>query len=313
MLFNKENLGSEELYNLTGIFQASAQFSSIAAEIRAATNKVQEIVGSAVIKQADSLYHKNNLTDDSENWNYINAVRLPIAYLAIAMHSRISGLSHSETGRKLKVDDNEKIPFEWMVDRDDRELRERYYRSIDELIAFLEESKNPKLEEAPAKKTLSKSIVSSLDLFEQVYPIDGSYYMFYKISPLLMDVQQVSLKNLLGNTIYEKLVKDDSTLSATIKSCSIRFVVLSALVTAARRWSLDIFPLEVARRFAPTYQGNRASNAATREEIDWYIANLERQIGDARNELLSEINSGNPDREVPLVPKNDPRQKFFTV
>ena len=48
------------------------------------------------------------------------------------------------------------------------------------------------------------------------------------------------------------------------------------------------------------------------EEIEWTISKLEEEIADAQAELLTELD-GNPYGFFPLIPKNDPRKKYFTV
>ena len=86
--------------------------------------------------------------------------------------------------------------------------------------------------------------------------------------------------------------------------------VLTALVTAARRWSLDILPLSVARRFSPSYQGNRESRAAETKEIDWFIDKTNAQIAQVKDELKKLAGASG---EAELLPKNDPANKFATV
>ena len=59
----------------------------------------------------------NKLWTEEED-KILVAVQRAVAFLAISRYARLTGLSHGDTGRKIKTDDNEKIPFEWMIDRD---------------------------------------------------------------------------------------------------------------------------------------------------------------------------------------------------
>ena len=86
--------------------------------------------------------------------------------------------------------------------------------------------------------------------------------------------------------------------------------MLIALVTAARRWSLDILPLSVARRFSPSYQGNRESRAAETREIDWFIEKTTAQIAQVKDDLKKLAGTAG---EACLLPENDPANKFATV
>ena len=99
-----------------------------------------------------------------------------------------------------------------------------------------------------------------------------------------------------------------------MRRACVRFVVLSAVARAVRRWSLAVLPLSVARRFSPSYQGNNESSAATREEMESYAAGLDGQIDEARLEVLAEMNAGdNPYDGYDPLPFNDPSKKYFTV
>ena len=88
--------------------------------------------------------------------------------------------------------------------------------------------------------------------------------------------------------------------------------MLRALITALKRWALSVFPTAVARQFAPTYQGNKAQQVANKEEIDWAISNLEPQATEAEAEVIAEAKE-NPYKNFPLIPENDPRNKYFTT
>lgn len=309
MLFNKDGKGSEELYELSGIFQAGTDYRSIAAEIDSATERLRDMVGSGVVTAAEEAYAEN--VQSAGQLELMNAVRLPVAYMAIAMHARLSGVSHGDTGRKIKVDDNEKIPFEWMLDRDDRELRERYFRAVDALLRYLDKSDNEDWKISSTGSLLSKSLISGLTEFEGVYPIEHSFYMFFRLLPVLIEEQDVNLKKIVGAGNLAKLLAGDQSV-VELRSPAVRYVVLRSLITAAQRWSLDIFPLAIARRFSPSYQGNRESRAATTEEIEWYTSKLGLQAQDAALEM-QRIISGDPYEDMSLIPDNNPRNKYFTV
>ena len=235
----------------------------------------------------------------------LDAVRLPIACLAICNWAKQNLISHEDTGRKMKVDESEKTPFEWMVDRDDRELREKYYRAMDALYSHLE------VTEDWEHPVLKDSLIKSLAELEWVFPVEGSYYCFYMMLPLFVEVQRTKLKRFLGAEKYESLLKShDSGLEYPVR----RFVVLEALTIAVKRWSLSAFPLMIARRFSPSYQGNRESSAASIEEMEWYLNELAVQSSVAREEILEELAQGeNRWKDVAVIPENDRRNKFFNA
>lgn len=304
LLFDKDGNGSAELEALTGQWYASSPYRGIATEIEFATREVASRVGDAVVRLAAETY----AADKGEESGLVRAVRLPVACLALLRHASLTSVSHESTGRKVKMDENEKMPFEWMVDRDDRAMRERYYRALDALYAYLTDNNVKEWTESDVYKSAQRSVVKSIREFEAVYPVDGSYYVYYMMQPLVLEAQQAVLKPLAGD-------KWDSVLDGTADSALVGYArkaaVLSALITAGERWSLEVFPLEIARRFSPSYQGNRASNAATTSEIDWYLDKLRAQRKEAINGVASLLD---PDGAgYSLIPDNDPRRKFFTT
>lgn len=314
MIFNKNGNGSEELYRLSGTFQASTDFNAIEAEIDTASAEVADIVGVEVMTAAEEIYGKENPSADE--LKFLQAVQRPVAYLAISRYARLTGLSHGDTGRKIKTDENEKVPFEWMIDRDDREMRERYFRALDTLFTLLETEASDKSwktawTESEARELALSLIAKTIRDVERVYPLEHSRYMFHMLAPLIAEVQNTRLRNIIGDERLQKLIDDDKSVR-NIRNQSVRFTVLQAMVTAVQRWSVEVFPLSIARRFHPTYQGNKSSVQASTAEMEWFIDKLKLQIKDAALELQTAI-AGNPYEGMDLVPENSPRNKYFTV
>ena len=301
-LFNINNDGSKEIEILTGQWYASSPFHLIASEIRFATAEITKLVGSEVMEAAQTAY------DDFSDMELVDAVRMPVACLAIMRHAALTSVSHESTGRKVKIDDNERSPFEWQIDRDDRAMRERYYRALDAMYSYLEEHDVEAWTSSSRKALLEESIVKNLAQFEAVYPIDGSYYVYYMLQPLVIERQRALIEPFVGNK-WEEIAA--GTASDDIMRLARRAAILSAVATAGTRWTLEVFPLEIARRFSPTYQGNRANKAATIEEIDWYLGNLKKEIGDALDDLASELSEEKVDPK--LIPSNCRMNKFFTT
>ena len=292
-LFNKDGRGAEELNRLTGSYYASNKYENISAEIDFATNEVVGIVGKEIVERAGTEYQEG--TDSA----LVALVQMPIACLAIYRHFQQMGVSHEDAGRKLKIDENEKIPFEWMLDRDDRAMRERYYRSLDALYSYLEQEDIAEWQQSPVRKLLSGSIVRGLSSFEQVYPIEA---------------QNARLRKMLGEKWDRISSADVAEEDRLLLQYAQRVVILYAVITAVERWSIEVFPLSIARRFSPSYQGNRASQSASMQEIEWYLAKLRGQVADAETDLVAVLNgTENPYEDYPLMPENDRRKKYFNA
>ena len=302
-LFDKDDRGSIELEDLTGQWYAAPPYRAIRTEIEFATREVPNRVGEAVVNAAADAYQRG--IDDA----LLTAVRMPIAFLAIMRYSSLSTVSHESTGRKVKMDDNEKMPFEWMVDRDDRAMRERYYRALDSLYSYLEENKVPEWIGSDVRTGLRRSIVKSLKEFESVYPIEGSYYVYYMLQSLIVEAQDNELEQYFGSS-WEDILAGHG--EQPLQSLAIRAAILSSVIIAGERWSLAVFPLEIARRFSPTYQGNRASDKISTAETDWYLDKLRKQKAEVLNKIRAILSHGGGPIGR-LLPQNDPRKKYCTT
>lgn len=307
MLFDKVQNGSEELNSLTGQWFASTPFYLIRTEIDFAAQELGSVVGSEVVEAAEKAYLGGTEPD------FVDAVRLPVAFRAIARYAQLSGVSHEGTGRKVKMDDNEKMPFEWMIDRDDRAMLDRYYRALDALYRYLEKNEVASWMSSPMRALTGRCIVRNLNEFERFYPVGGSSYAFHLFVPLIVEAQENAVEPFVGEEVWKRIypeVAESDETAMRLRSRAALLSVLTALVTAARRWSLDILPLSVARRFSPSYQGNRESRAAETKEIDWFIDKTNAQIAQVKDELKKLAGASG---EAELLPKNDPANKFATV
>ena len=296
MLFNKNNNGSEELHTITGLWYASAPFSTIKIELDSATDELKDTLGQQIIQKAEKAYMDNMYNP------LIDTIRLPIACLAIMRHATLSGVSHEATGRKVKMDDNEKMPFEWMIDRDDLAMRERFYRAMDSLYRYLEENETELWKASPKYLSVKDSIIKNITEFEAVYPLERSYYTYYLLQHLVIEAQ-TGLARSLGDKWKGIELKDYFFLVQ-------RIAILSALEIAIGRWSVSIFPLEIAKRFSPSYQGNNSGRAVTAKEIDWTIEKLRSQRKEAMKELRIAMGENVTGK---LLPENSKSNKFYTI
>lgn len=308
MLFNRDDKGSSELYRITGYFDANTPWEAIESEIDDATRVVRGLVGADVVDKAEADYALGN------EEGIVSAVRTPVAILAVSRYSRGNLVSHEGSGSKVKVDNNERMPWEWMIDRDEREQQDRWYRALDSLYAFLEQNEIVEWKVSDAYKRYRRSIIRSIPELEAIYPVDGSYYVFFLLQNLVIECQP-KIRKTIGEDNWVAISKGDDVAGKDMDLLILcqRWAALSALVNAVRRWSIEVFPLQIARRFCPSYQGGRSRGAASKEEMNSYIDALEMQIDEVRSELAELLAGANTWENFDVMPQNDPSNKFFTA
>ena len=212
MIFNKNNKGNEELRKLTGSYYASNDFEKISQDINLSEEDLIKIIGQEVYDRAAAHY---NLTDEARaallpevrelGDALLERVQLPIAIYATFMMYRKNDISHESSGRKVKIDpDNEKIPWQWQLERDDEVQLEAYYRSIDRLIDWMDHKEIAEWLNTPTKEAMKKQLVKTATDFDTYYPIDRSSRFFVMVSPFVREVERKYIRPALGIELYEK-------------------------------------------------------------------------------------------------------------
>lgn len=294
MIFNKDNRGSEELAQLTGTFQASTDFLLIKGDLHLAEGELKRFIGKGLFDKALAIY--NGTEGDSE---FVQRVQIPIVYKAMYHFYQRNVVSHSGSGRKLELSDNEKVPWAWMLEKDDEEMLNSYYRNLDELFMFLDEQKYDEWTTSPLCQRLRDSLMSSLAEFEEVYPLNGSYYTFYTLIPFIKETEHRFIAPITQGV----------ELTHDMETSARRFIALHAMILAVERLSISAFPTGIAQRFADSFQGRSGRAQPSPEQQRSYLATLKRQANGALELFRKKLQ---PASEYPLLPLNDNDNKFFT-
>src|SRR5690606_31656867 len=139
-------------------------------------------------------------------------VQLPIALMAVYRFFQSNNVSHDQSTRKIKVDsENEKLPWEWMLDRDDAAHLSKAQRAVDRLIAFLDKSDYAEWNNSPNKKTARSLGVHHTEVGGEYYPIDNPARFYGLAVPSLREIQVVQLKPIFAQDDQRLLdnVQDD--------------------------------------------------------------------------------------------------------
>ncbi len=314
MIFNKNNNGPTELQQIVGTYFRSNDFSVIASEIESAARTVRRLIGENLYDRAEQHYTKPADTTDKASIDdlLVRAVQLPVAQLAMVRFYQQNILSHEDGGRKVKIHEgSEKMPWQWQYDRDDQALLDKYYRALDDLYAFLEESDIKEWEESPLRQKLATCFVKDLDAFQSVFPIEDSPRMFYILVPFMQEVQERIIRPIVGDEAFTqmesgKVSEELQEQFAAVKRC----IPLYAVITAVKRMSIKVLPTMIVRRFTASFEGGRGGDmddAATQR----LLRTLEQEAAAAKTELQKAVtNRRNPAEDIRLVPDNDPRKKY---
>ena len=298
MLFNKANKGKEEMKSILGFIYATNSFENLKTDLLLAEDDMRSLIGDDLF-DAVQVYYTAGPSDDPDEdettaFELIPYIQAPMAFYAYKNYATHGDLAHSEKGRRILTNEQEKMPFEWMIERDDQSMLAKAHKLTDRLLAFLEKNKeNVFIEDnwttKPVYLATKQLFVNNATDFDQVFPIDKSRRFFLKVASFIREIEETTLFSVLGKTDYDALkleisaseaISDDSkALLAMIRVP----LVLYTMVTAIKRLSIEILPEGLFQNYVPDTQTIRAKSASPIELKKQVAASLS---SDADNALI---------------------------
>jgi len=226
MLFNKNDNGADELKDLLGFLFASNSFANIKTDIMLALEDMAELIGEPVLALAHNHYWSDSYGADDQDAepdpdpdqepqptlrqlnDLVKHIQLPVAYYAYAAFAAHTDVSHGEDGRKVTIDiENQKMAWEWMIDRDDEAIINKAHKTTDRLIAFLEKNADdfPAWKNSGERKAANGLLLSSAKIFNEIFPIDNSRRFFLKIIPFVREAERKHILPVLGKEKYDEI------------------------------------------------------------------------------------------------------------
>lgn len=271
--------GNTELKELMGFIDADLKLKNLIPDLITATNDVIDLVGMEVYDKAVALY--NNGTTAPEDEMFIYAVRYPIAVQAYRLYSPSNDIAHTNNGRKIRQDDSVKLPFEWMLDRDNAALEKRYYRALDDLIKFLDRSK-VEFEltttlytiwtNSDAYKKTQKLFIRTVAEFDEFFTIQ-SRLLLIKLAPAISECEQYEIRPRVGiekmNALKLALKGNTEITDATdielirlIRQASVSY----SLAWSMTRLSVQLYPEGVLQHVTSDRATTRGAKPALKNE-----------------------------------------------
>lgn len=308
---------SEELRNLTGSWYASNDFDRVQEDIEDETEELAQIVGDAVIDLAKEIQSKPDPPE--KEIELLKLIKRPIAIMATLRFYQANLVSHDQSTRKIKVDkENESVPWEWMLDKDDEAHMNKAQRAIDRLIRFLDKSDFAEWNDSQAKKDARALFLNSTNVFQGYYPIDNSARFYYMAIPLMREIQTMELRKALGDD-YTSLLADFQTkpndLSDNQKvllELARRAQALATVALAVRRLNAKVLPEGIVKSLKSSSQTVNASRPALTDEIKYFSQKLEADAFEMLDEIKRERHKHNPEAlDYQLLPNHKVTDKFI--
>lgn len=273
---------SEELKKYLGFLDADFNFKNIRQDIITATNEVIGIIGKEVYAYAEEKFETISSYDDADiEMQVIDAIRYPIAVNAYRLYAPSNDISQTNDGRKMRNDDHEKGAFEWQIERDNKAQEKRYYRALDDLIKFLDNSKTTSETAATIwtiwtqsdnYKKSQKLFIRTTEDFSEFFPIE-SRYLLMMLSPGLAYCESREIKSRITAAKFTELKEklQTSTEITDEKDLQLLHLIKEATAAYALAWaiprmSIQILPEGVVQSFSSERMSLRASKPALMSE-----------------------------------------------
>lgn len=249
LLFDKEGQDpSDEMKDLLGFIDADIDFGKIKPDVITATNDLVQLIGKDMYDGVVEKYLADEIEDEQaqEAADYLVYVtRYPVAINAYMLFAPNNDIAHTNNGRKMRQDENQKLPFEWMIDKDNEAMAKRYYRALDDMLRHYETLDAWK--ETEAYKDLHKLFITTTDQFDDHFTI-GNRYILIKLMPGIRQCEQRSILPRIGRVRFdalkaklqgaEDLDESEKELLELIREAC----VFHSMAWAMTRLSVTIFP-----------------------------------------------------------------------
>lgn len=270
LLFNEQNF-SLRFRDLIGYADADIPFVKIKPSIESATYEIIELIG-------NSSYDEVKNVDDPEQ-EYFRLVARAIALKADIIYQPTTNLARTKNGLKNRNDEHTSTPWKWQIDDYQSALLQNYYRHLDALLRYMIKNDKPINQDKYNTKNL---FVSNLETFEQFFDINGSYYMFFKLLPALVECERKEIMPRIKN-----IETPNDSLKFEIKAACVNY----AMEWACKRLNFQIFPTGILQpnnvsenNSQPSEKMTYAGNALTfRQDFEKYILEVEKIVNKELN------------------------------
>jgi len=287
LLFNitDEEISADEIKASLGYTDADLSFKNLLPDISSATALVKKVISKEVYLHLYDFYKDNLEPDGTYIYNYddiesnvLRQTRYPILVKAYSLFAPSNDISHSNEGRRARTSENQKLPWQWQIDADNKEQEKRFYRAMDDLIDLLDDSMPEDYEtlseiaqketiyykwvNSIAYKELKSLFVNSLDKFNKVFTIESSL-LLHKLASGLQECEEFEILSRIGKEKFDQLKssepiedpKDIQLVKLIHTAC-----VFYSLAWAIPKMSITIFPEGVLQ-----YQVSDRSNTIAKK------------------------------------------------
>ena len=270
IFFNKNNNGSEELQAHLGFIDAMVDYDNLERFVRNASREVQQLLGKPTYEALHVFYKKENPTETEKA--YVDAVQDAVGIQAYRQYAPSQDVGHTINGRKMRLDEHEKMPFEWLIDKDNENMERMYYQALDHLLETLEDYAT--WTGSAEYKKVTALFVNSTAIFQEYFDINNSRLILLRLQPGLRQCEQFHILPRLTKSGFENLkdnAGDQAELLALVQEACVYWSLQWAF---SGRLTVTLFPEGVLQRYVGDRNTTTAKQVASYNEYAWAAQNF---------------------------------------
>lgn len=315
LLFNLNNTGgSAEVKRILGFTDADIKFENLKPYVIPATDELIELIGQPLYDSLVGIYEATSASESDAD--FLLRAQTSILLNAYREFAIDTDLGHTPNGRVNRVEDKQKIAFEWQIERSNRKMERKYYKSLDSLIKFMDANVSGwKTSDAyKATHDLFIRTASQIDLY---FNIEDSRLLFLKLVPGIRKAEREEILPRITKTRFDELknaLKENQPISDSYLVEKIQeAVVYKALAWAVLRMSAQLFPEGVLQVADASRLTTSARLAADQQVVGNTAVRFEADAKDALIEIENHIKSLSiiPNQTIaPITPNFDINDNF---
>lgn len=284
-----------DLKSLLGFLDAGLTFDNYKTDLEHATLDLIKLIGSATYTKIQTYFedvaaYTPGEDDPSaeEMATLLKYAQLPIALFANLAIESNTDLSHTNSGRTVKVSEYEKQPWEWQIEKDNASQRRRAYKALDILIEELDTLNVTEWIQSEEYKQSKEYFIHTTTLFEKVYPINNSRQLYLRLFPFMDDAEEEFIEPAIGITRFEALKETilDDALTAVDKILLKRInkvVGFFVLADSFKTLPVEMFPegiIEYREKGRMTSQARGETMEFFFKKAKYHLVKLENYISE---------------------------------
>lgn len=241
-IFDKDNNGTAELVEALGMIDAGTDFSKWKPYIPLSVRRLTTIIGSEVYDKTLEFYHSTQPESETEE-KYKTLILMMQQSVALFTWLKIIptlDAQHGNTGRQKRLGENEKGLTAIQEYKDEINILNLAYESVDALIAFLDKEEFDFWMNSGKKKAINQLLIRSKEEFDVYYTI-GSHRLFLTLAPIIREMQDRYIIPIITRKRYEQLLSGDEPSEGFIDAVC-RPLALLTMQKAVERLPVEVLP-----------------------------------------------------------------------